>query len=139
MSLIIFIVKNDSIINLFLSLLLFIFCFSLKRPIGSYELNSQSICMGGKKKKIHVNLPQQLNILLCACVHVYVCIRAFRVAVLGACSVSPPAHGSCIISSEHATATGILRLCSLCLSICLDTLQSRSNSVLFGSCQSNRR
>lgn len=105
-SLIIFIVKNDSIINLFLSSSLSIFCVSFKRPMRSNKLNGQSITCTQKKK---VNLLQQLNILLCACVHV--CIRAFCVAVLGACSASPSAHGSCIISSEHATATGILRLC----------------------------
>lgn len=73
--------------------------------------------MPKKKKEIHVKLLQQLNILLCACVYVYVCIRAFCVAVLGACSASPSAHGSCIISSERATATGILRLCSLCVAV----------------------
>lgn len=47
------------------------------------------------------------------CVHAYGCIRAFCVAVLGACSASPSAHGSCIIPSNHATAMGILWQCSL--------------------------
>lgn len=142
-SLIIFIVKNDLMINLFLSPPLFIFCFSFKRPMSSYKLNSQSIYMQKKKKKkIHVNFLQQLNILLCACVHVYVCIRAFCVAVLGACSASPSAHGSCIISSEHATAMGIFRLCSLCVevcSICWVFVQTQRNPDLILSCSTLAR
>lgn len=129
-SLIIFIVKSDSIINLFLSPLSIFFASPLSDLRGHISLTVNPFTC--RKKKIHMNLLQQLNILLCACVHAYVCIRAFRVAVLGACSASPSAHGSCIISSEHATATGILltvfTVCWNVLSICVfDTLQSRAN------------
>lgn len=42
--------------------------------------------------------------VFCMCV----CFRALHVAVLGACSASPSAHGSCTISAERATAAGIL-------------------------------
>lgn len=76
-SLIILIVKNDSIINVFLYSHLNNFCLSFKRPMSSRELNSPSIYMlKNENKKSNVDLLQQLNILLCACVHVYVCIGA---------------------------------------------------------------
>lgn len=63
-------------------------------------------------KKKH--LRQQFNRKLCA--YLNVCIHVFCVAVLGACSASPSAHGLRIISSEHATAAGFLYVHCVCWS-----------------------
>lgn len=95
---------------------LFIFCFSFKPPMSLYELHRQSIYT-----HIHTRIKKKknpCNYIATAtypnvCVHAYGCIRAFCVAVLGACSASSSAHGSCIIASNYATAMGILWQCSL--------------------------
>lgn len=107
-------------------------------------LQSQSIYLQKKKKKIHVNLLQQLNILLCECVCACVCVHP---CVLCCCAGGVFCQPFCprlmhnIIRACHKNGHP-LTVFTACPSVGVFAQTQRkclSNFVLFSSCQRNRR